>query len=471
MKRYLILIVLLIAVLVACGSQPDNELTVETKAPAETTGDEETDTDEADADADAASNDEEDDEEVDSSETEGDEAADAATPLPTAVPPTIQPAVFVEASDELKALLPTYDDDDIDVTASGLRYVILEATADGEKAKTCDTVDAHYTGYLPDGTKFDSSRDRDQTFQFPVGQGSVIPGWDEGFTLLAPGDKAILMIPPELGYGEQGGGTIPPNSTLYFDVELVGVDPVPARVEVADADYTFVPNDVRYAVIQEGEGDAVGEDKVLVLDFVLWDTNPNACPLANSVTSGRPIAFQTSDDNMFQAMIDGVDGIKLGEQRQIYMPEAALVGAGFQPGDYTFLVTLSDTLPAPPDGPQEADVADFTEVEGTDGIRYYDLVEGDGDEVSIGDSINVVYHVWTADGEMVTSSAYSGQAAVPVQLGLGQLPGFDEALPGATIGSTRQIFVPADVVGPLPGTGEAADVTFEVEIVEMTPVE
>jgi FKBP-type peptidyl-prolyl cis-trans isomerase FkpA len=86
------------------------------------------------------------------------------------------------------------------------------------------TATVHYTGWLTDGTKFDSSLDRGQPFGFPLGQGSVIRGWDEGVKGMRVGGKRRLTIPPDLGYGAGGAPpTIPPNATLIFEVELLGV--------------------------------------------------------------------------------------------------------------------------------------------------------------------------------------------------------------------------------------------------------
>lgn len=108
-------------------------------------------------------------------------------------------------------------------TASGLRYKIIQK-GDGIQAEKGKTVSVHYKGQLADGTVFDSSYKRNQPLEFPIGVGHVIPGWDEGIQLLQVGDKARLVIPSDLAYGERGaGGVIPPNAVLIFDVELMNV--------------------------------------------------------------------------------------------------------------------------------------------------------------------------------------------------------------------------------------------------------
>jgi peptidylprolyl isomerase len=134
----------------------------------------------------------------------------------------------MEGSSESETLIALSLEDvaekeNVKTTESGLRYVDIEK-GEGEIPEKGQTVVVHYTGSLADGTKFDSSRDRDRPFSFKLGEGQVIKGWEEGISTMRVGGRRQLIIPPELGYGQKGaGGVIPPNATLIFDVELLKI--------------------------------------------------------------------------------------------------------------------------------------------------------------------------------------------------------------------------------------------------------
>lgn len=150
-------------------------------------------------------------------------SAPAADPAPAA--PEKSPAKVGEpaANEKGAASAPATKVETI-TTPSGLQYVELKV-GDGKVAAAGQSVKVHYTGWLTDGKKFDSSVDRGEPFVFPLGGGHVIKGWDEGVAGMKIGGKRKLIIPSKLGYGDRGaGGLIPPGATLVFEVELLGIE-------------------------------------------------------------------------------------------------------------------------------------------------------------------------------------------------------------------------------------------------------
>ena len=134
------------------------------------------------------------------------------------------PTLFAMAADDQQPQDNTTQDPPMTVTPSGLTIIDVQIGT-GREAVANTNVTVHYDGRLEDGKEFDSSRRRDQPFQFRLGAGMVIKGWDEGVAGMKEGGKRQLIIPSELGYGRQGaGGVIPPNATLVFDVELLRVE-------------------------------------------------------------------------------------------------------------------------------------------------------------------------------------------------------------------------------------------------------
>ncbi|WP_448563210.1 FKBP-type peptidyl-prolyl cis-trans isomerase [Trichothermofontia sp.] len=156
---------------------------------------------------------------------------DAAAGAPLTIAQAPKEATAVTPSESVESAEPVPPPGDEPVTElvtlpSGLQYEDLRV-GEGPSPKTGDRVTVHYTGTLTDGRQFDSSRDRGRPFQFKLGVGQVIKGWDEGVASMKVGGRRKLIIPPELGYGSRGaGGVIPPDATLIFDVELLAVNSV-----------------------------------------------------------------------------------------------------------------------------------------------------------------------------------------------------------------------------------------------------
>ena len=146
------------------------------------------------------------------------EPEDTAAPAEAIAPAPAPAPLATTYSPELNV-----DLEGMEETESGLRYEVLKEGT-GAVVQPGQTALVHYTGWLPDGTQFDTSRDRGEPLAFPVGAGRVIRGWDEGVAGMAIGEQRKLVIPPDLGYGPMGQGPIPPNATLVFDVELIAIE-------------------------------------------------------------------------------------------------------------------------------------------------------------------------------------------------------------------------------------------------------
>ena len=186
-------------------------------------------------------------------------------------------------------------DVDPQTTPSGLKYSVLKPGGDGPKPKLRDEVTVHYTGWLEDGTIFDSSVERGQPATFKLGQ--VIEGWNEGLALMSPGARYKLTIPYALAYGEEGRPpVIPPKSTLIFEVELLSVKaatPAPVFQPADPEKQKTTASGIKYQVLAEGTGEACKPSDVFVLRYALW--SPDGKLLDCTADSGQTIRGRTSD--------------------------------------------------------------------------------------------------------------------------------------------------------------------------------
>jgi peptidylprolyl isomerase len=204
-------------------------------------------------------------------------------------------------------------------TESGLQY-FDEKEGAGETPRTGQTCLMHYTGWLWEnhskGKEFDSSRKRGEPFTFPLGEGAVIKGWDEGVATMKVGGKRELLIPPELGYGARGaGGVIPPNATLLFEVELLGV------MKKTDSG-------LEYRDVKEGTGLSPKPGQTCVVHYTgwLWQ-HAKGKKFDSSVDRGEPFPFHVGAGEVIKGWDEGVAGMKVGGKRELLIPAKLGYGA------------------------------------------------------------------------------------------------------------------------------------------------
>lgn len=208
-------------------------------------------------------------------------------------------------------------------TASGLKVVIIEEGT-GPLPKPGEMVQVHYTGTLTDGTKFDSSYDRNEPIAFILGHGQVIPGWEEGIALLKVGSKAKLTIPSALAYGERGaGGVIPPNATLNFDIELLAAEPGPppppeAPTTVAEADFTTTASGLKYYDFEAGDGASPQKGQTASVHYTGW--LEDGTMFDSSLLRAQPFSFPVGLGQVIPGWDEGVSSMKVGGKRQLVIP-------------------------------------------------------------------------------------------------------------------------------------------------------
>lgn len=373
------------------------------------------------------------------------------------------------------------------VTATGLEYVEIEAGT-GTQAQPGDLVSVHYTGRLQsDGTEFDSSIGGDP-FTFVLGQGSVIPGWDEGIALMRAGGKGQLIIPPELAYGPNDYGPIPGNSTLVFDVELVAVEAVPTPAPPPTAvpptsidpdDYTVTDSGLQYAFLAEGDGETPEIGEIVTVHFTGWFEDDS---LFADSRAGNPIDFIVGDEQILAGWDEMVLLMQVGDTVQMILPPELGLGEegspnGTIPPNATLifemeLLAVSPPPPTPTPGPPPVSVEESDYIVTDSGLKLFVITEGTGEVIEVGDTVTLHYLVWDGDGTYLESSYDFGQP-VPVIVGLEQLsPGWDEALLMLDNLSVAQFVLTRELAyGDQAANAPEGDLIFQVEILGLEKAE
>jgi len=211
-------------------------------------------------------------------------------------------------------------------TSTGLKY-IDEVIGTGKTPQPGDKVKVHYTGTLEDGTKFDSSRDRNQPFEFTIGVGRVIKGWDEGVSTMKESGKRKLIIPSDLGYGERGAGKlIPPGATLHFDVELIEV-----IEKFVDTDFSLpgkeevTESGLRMIIHKEGNGKIPLPGQTVTVHYT--GLLENGSQFDSSHDRGQPFSFQLGQGRVIKGWDEALALMSKGEKRTLIIPPDIGYGA------------------------------------------------------------------------------------------------------------------------------------------------
>jgi peptidylprolyl isomerase len=358
----------------------------------------------------------------------------------------------------------------VTTTQSGIEITVLEEGASNDRPVPGEVVRVHYTGWLEDGTKFDSSRDREQPFEFPVGRRRVIRGWDEVLQLMDVGDKIRVKIPAALAYGADRRGMIPPNSNLVFEIELLSIVRPPAFPKAKPERQKKLPSGLVYEVVKEGEGEAPRMDQGVRIRFAFWSASGGF--LASSETLKAHLAGIAGTLQLTRKqepfLKEVVPLLKAGTVLRLEVPAALCWGdeppvPGLEPGTTTVweleLVGVQDV-------PAFVKVADMTLARTDSGLMYQILAEGQGDSPGAGSTVTVRYTGWFEDGSVFDSSHARGE---PTTFQVRQvIPGWQEGLRMMKPGATYRFVIPAGLAygdKPPPGIPENATLIFLVELI------
>jgi len=314
------------------------------------------------------------------------------------------------------------DCEDMKTTASGLQWGVLKKGGDGAAPNASDTVEVHYTGWLTDGTKFDSSRDRGKTTSFGLNQ--VIKGWTEGLQLMTPGMRCKFIIPSDIAYGDAGRpGSIPPKATLVFDVELINVIRMPKMRPANPDKQKTLENGIKTELVKAGTGSAIKEGIGIALRYAIWGANAQLLDCTEK--SGQKFAG-TLDTMRWPFIKELVKDLKVGGIVRAEVPNALVDEAQT---DTVWELELVKVIELPKFRLPAADKVVTTQT----GLKYEVIEQGEGVSPTLANTVKAHYTGWLTDGMVFDSSHARGE---PTQFPLRRvIAGWTEGLqlmkPGA----------------------------------------
>ncbi len=356
--------------------------------------------------------------------------------------------------------------------SSGIQYRIIQQGS-GNKPMINDMVYVHYRLMLEDSTLVDNSYERGEPVSFKMGAGQVIDGWEKGIRLLNEGDRAILIIPPDLAYGESAVGDIPANSKLIFDVEVVKIDPSPKPFDVLDGiEITTTTSGLRYAVIEEGDGMMLISGMRVRIhyngffeeDMTIFDS---------SYQRGEPIDFTLGKGMVIRGWEEGISKLRVGDKARLWIPyELAYGEQGRGPippaTNLIFDVEVIDAEEVK--RPEPFNMAGKDTLETETGLRYIIVNEGTGELPEEGQVVIVHYTGFLMNGNIFDSSVERGQPFRFIIDRRQVIAGWDEGVALMKPGARYRFIIPPDLaygeraMGPIPSN---ATLIFDVELLSV----
>jgi len=322
---------------------------------------------------------------------------------------------------------------------------------DGEPVKKGQLVRVHYTGWLSDSTKFDSSRDRNEPLEFVLGTGMVIKGWDMGIDGMKLGEVRSLKIPAILAYGNNSVGPIPANSDLLFEVELVGsekgLDP-DTLLNSAALKWKKTQPGIEIFDEKEGTGTKLGAGMELTFHHTGWLTS--GFKFGSSKNLGKPAKAAFGTGKLIRGLELGLESMKQGGIRWLRISPSMAYGpvamTNIPPNSTLIFRIQADSVEFDAELAASMDFFPNAQnvkwIDAQDGLKYFIEKEGSGNPIKAGEIIKAHYTGWLSDGTKFDSSRDRGEP-ISLELGAGRvIRGWDLGLEGMRPGEKRLLLIP-----------------------------
>jgi FKBP-type peptidyl-prolyl cis-trans isomerase len=354
---------------------------------------------------------------------------------------------------------------------SGIQYRIKETTR-GDLVRENDLVWVHYILMLEDSTVVDNSYERGEPVYFKMGAGQVILGWETGISLLRKGEKATLVIPPDLAYGNRSLGAIPANSTLYFDVEIVDIKPAPKPFALdKDAEIITTTSGLKYTIVKPGKGMMLIPGMNVQIHYTGFFEDMNQ--FDSSHDRNEPLEFTLGRGLVIKGWEEGISKLRVGDKARLWVPYQLAygeTGRGPIPPAANLIFDVEVLHAEEIKRPAPYPVSGKDTITTESGLQYMVVKKGNGDFPAHGQMVMVDYTGFLLNGNIFDSSVERGQ---PFRFMLGRnqvIPGWDEGIALMDVGARYRFIIPSDLaygeraIGPIPAN---ATLIFDVELLEI----